>query len=69
MADIDMPDAGPSNLAPSKASGATKTSKSGGPSDGGADGKKRFEVKKVCPLILYVMVSATADLYICSGMQ
>lgn len=44
MADIDMPDAGAS--APAKAKAPAKTSKAGG-ADGTADGKKRFEVKKV----------------------
>jgi len=39
-----MPDAGPS--APAKAKAPTKSSKAGG--EGGLDGKKRFEVKKVC---------------------
>lgn len=43
MADVDMPDAGPS--APAKTKAPTKGSKAGG--EGGADGKKRFEVKKV----------------------
>ncbi|MCJ1252101.1 hypothetical protein MMC30_009339 [Trapelia coarctata] len=42
MADVDMPDAGPS--APAKAKAPTKSSKAGG--EGGLDGKKRFEVKK-----------------------
>ena len=44
MADVDMPDAGPSVPAKTKAPG-TKVAKSGG--DTGTDGKKRFEVKKV----------------------
>lgn len=44
MADVDMPDAGPS--APAKASTATKAAQSG-TVDTGANGKKRFEVKKV----------------------
>ena len=43
MADVDMPDAGPS--APAKPKGAVKSAKSG--VDTGSDGKKRFEVKKV----------------------
>lgn len=43
MADVDMPDAGPS--APAKSKGAVKSAKSG--ADIGPDGKKRFEVKKV----------------------
>ena len=43
MADVDMPDAAPSAPAKSKAP-AGKPAKSGG--DAGADGKKRFEVKK-----------------------
>jgi hypothetical protein len=47
MADVEMPDAGPSSLAPSKATGAVKSSKSGAQADSGAEGKKRFEVKKV----------------------
>ena len=45
MADVDMPDAGPS--APSRPKGAVKSAKSG--VDVGSDGKKRFEVKKVMP--------------------
>ncbi len=43
MADVDMPDAGPS--APPKARAPVKSSKAGGV-DAGSDGKKRFEVKK-----------------------
>ena len=49
MADVDMPDAGPSAPAKAKASGA-KVAK--GP-DAGAEGRKRFEVKKACFLTLY----------------
>ena len=47
MTDIDMPDAGPSapTKVPSKA--PIKSSKAGS-TEAGADGKKRFEVKKVC---------------------
>ena len=48
-----MPDAGPSAPAKSKPAGI-KTAKTG-VADGGTDGKKRFEVKKVCstvPLIV-----------------
>lgn len=41
MNDIDMPDAGPS--APAKSKAASKTAKAGGGAD---EGKKRFEVKK-----------------------
>ena len=44
MADIDMPDAGPS--APSKIKVPAKTSRAGA-ADVAAEGKKRFEVKKV----------------------
>ena len=44
MADVDMPDAGPS--VPAKGKATVKSSKSGA-ADGGLDGKKRFEVKKV----------------------
>lgn len=44
MADVDMPDAGPA--APEKTKATTKVSK-GGPADGPADARKRFEVKKV----------------------
>ena len=44
MADIDMPDAGPS--APPKTKVPAKTSRAGG-TDVAAEGKKRFEVKKV----------------------
>lgn len=54
MADVDMPDAGPSAPAPSKAPQATKPSKSGAHTDAGADGKKRFEVKKVSPRPCYM---------------
>ena len=43
MADVEMPDAGPS--APAKAKTPVKTSKVGG-ADATSDGKKRFEVKK-----------------------
>ena len=42
MNDIDMPDAGPS--APAKSKAVSKTAKAGGTAD---EGKKRFEVKKV----------------------
>ncbi|CAO1604127.1 hypothetical protein XANCAGTX0491_007692 [Xanthoria calcicola] len=42
MNDVDMPDAGPSAAAKSKA--VSKTAKAGGAAD---EGKKRFEVKKV----------------------
>lgn len=41
-----MPDAGPSAAARSKAP-ATKSAKAGG-ADTSMEGKKRFEVKKVC---------------------
>ncbi|KAL8967064.1 MAG: hypothetical protein Q9183_003088 [Haloplaca sp. 2 TL-2023] len=41
MNDIDMPDAGPS--APAKSKAVSKTAKAGGTAD---EGKKRFEVKK-----------------------
>lgn len=47
MADIEMPDASSSAVAKPRASGVTKNSKSGAAADGGSDGKKRFEVKKV----------------------
>ncbi|MCJ1256869.1 RING-box protein 1 [Lignoscripta atroalba] len=43
MADVEMPDAGASAPAKSK---AIKTSKAGTAGDSGLDGKKRFEVKK-----------------------
>jgi RING-box protein 1 len=42
MADVDMPDAGPSAPAKTKAPGA----KSGKGTEAGTEGKKRFEVKK-----------------------
>lgn len=45
MADVDMPDAGPA--APAKTKANTKTVK-GGAADTATDGRKRFEVKKVC---------------------
>lgn len=61
MADIDMPDAGSSTMASSKTTDATKPSKSGGHTDG-ADGKKRFEVKKASPLPCYVIAYIIADL-------
>ena len=44
MADVDMPDAGPSAPPKSKAS-AGKSTKSGG-AEVGPEGRKRFEVKK-----------------------
>ena len=47
MADVDMPDAGPA--APAKTKANTKTVK-GGAADTAADGRKRFEVKKVCEI-------------------
>ena len=43
MADVDMPDAGPSATSKSKA--PVKSSKAGGP-DTGSENRKRFEVKK-----------------------
>lgn len=45
MADVEMTDAGAS--APAKAKTGTKVAKAGPGADSGADGKKRFEVKKV----------------------
>ena len=45
MADIDMPDAGPSVPTGGKGKAAIKSSKAG--TDGGSEAKKRFEVKKV----------------------
>ena len=45
MADVDMPDAGPST--PVKASKTSLKSSKAGASEGIVDGKKRFEVKKV----------------------
>lgn len=45
MADVEMPDAGPSSVAQSKEP-ATKSAKAGR-ADTNMDGKKRFEVKKV----------------------
>lgn len=44
MADLEMKDAAAG--APAKAKAASKTSKAG-PSEGAAEGKKKFEVKKV----------------------
>lgn len=44
MADVDMTDAPSGSTAPTKK--LTSKSKAGA-ADGGADGKKRFEVKKV----------------------
>ena len=44
MADIEMPDAGPS--APAKTKAPSKAAKAGG-TDVAMEGKKRFEVKKV----------------------
>ena len=48
MADVDMADAGPAAApaTPAKSKATVKSSKSGA-TEGGADGKKRFEVKKV----------------------
>ena len=45
MADVDMPDAGPS--VPAKSKSVVKSAKAG--ADTGSEGKKRFEVKKVVP--------------------
>ena len=45
MADVDMPDAGPSAPTTGKSKAVAKSSKAG--TDIGLDGKKRFEVKKV----------------------
>ena len=45
MADIEMPDAGPSVPTNSKSKAPVKSSKAG--ADGGGEVKKRFEVKKV----------------------
>ena len=45
MADVEMPDAGPSGAGKTK-DPAAKSSKTGG--EVATDGKKRFEVKKVC---------------------
>jgi E3 ubiquitin-protein ligase RBX1 len=45
MADVDMTDAPSGSSAPAKK--AVGKAKAGG-SEGSADGKKRFEVKKVC---------------------
>ena len=45
MADVEMPDVGPS--APAKIKASAKTSKGGPGTDSSLDGKKRFEVKKV----------------------
>ncbi|MCJ1483479.1 hypothetical protein MMC06_003646 [Schaereria dolodes] len=44
MADVEMPDVGPS--APAKIKASAKTSKGGPGTDSSLDGKKRFEVKK-----------------------
>ena len=52
MADVDMPDVGSSTSAPTKA--PVKSSKSG-PVEGGADGRKRFEVKKVGTQLSYFL--------------
>ena len=40
-----MPDAG--TVAPNKGKAVARTAKAGSSADAGADGKKRFEVKKV----------------------
>lgn len=48
MADVEMKDAAAG--APAKEKAASKTSKAGA-SEGGADGKKKFEVKKVRRLL------------------
>ncbi len=45
MADVEMPDV--DQAASSKPKTVTKTSKAG-PAESANDGKKRFEVKKVC---------------------
>ena len=46
MADVDMTDA-PSTPSGAKGKGVARPGKSGTPSDPAAEGKKRFEVKKV----------------------
>lgn len=46
MADIDMTDA-PTAASGAKGKAAARAGKSGTPSDPAAEGKKRFEVKKV----------------------
>ena len=54
MADVDMPDAGPS--APAKATASGNKVKPGA-GETGTDGRKRFEVKKVGPeggLLMYI---------------
>jgi RING-box protein 1 len=48
MADVDMTDAPSGSTAPAKK--AVGKAKAGGATEGGADGKKRFEVKKVSQL-------------------
>lgn len=45
MADVEMPDAG--TAPPNKGKAVARTAKASGSADAGADGKKRFEVKKV----------------------
>ena len=56
MADVDMPDAGPSgSAAPAKIKAPVKSSKSGA-TEAGLDGKKRFEVKKVCDLAIVTLL-------------
>ena len=55
MADVDMPDAGPS--APVKTPKSSMKASKAGTAEGVADGKKRFEVKKVigcCPKLRYL---------------
>jgi len=47
MADVDMTDA-PAAPSAAKGKAAARAGKSGTPSDPAAEGKKRFEVKKVC---------------------
>lgn len=59
MADVEMPDAGPSSAAKSKAPVA-KGAKAGG-ADTNMEGKKRFEVKKVHFDILGPQISRLHD--------
>lgn len=47
MADVDMTDAPTGSTAPAKKATGKGKAGAGAGADGGADGKKRFEVKKV----------------------
>jgi hypothetical protein len=57
MADVDMTDVPSGSSAPTKK--AVGKAKAGGAAEGGADGKKRFEVKKVSKHLPHVATTGT----------